>query len=212
MKPKPPTAGSGPQGACLHVRETLARCERLSPEVLGPDTLDSLAGHLETCDACRARHGTRLTRLQGLRALRERSEPAGTFDDFYAEVRERVPFAPIGGGMSRAFLDAPRSLRLWRSAALAASLLLAATAGIAFTQGGGGSDPGRAMRPLHDPRERLLQAFDTRPDVRSVRPVRDHARQGHASFFEEHGALEERSALEEHRADVVPVGHGAGWK
>ena len=198
MNPHPPT-DSGPEGTCRHVGDTLARHERAGPNVPSAD-LDAVAKHLQTCEACRARHGARHSRLEGLRALRERSAPEGTFDDFFTQVRERVPFAPADGGMSRAFLDAPRTLRLWRSAAVAASLLLAATAGFAFTRGGGSVDPATAVRPLHDPREYLLEAYDTRPDARSIRAVRDEGRRGNDGFF----------VMEP--GEVVPVGHGAGWR
>ena len=116
-------------------------------------------------------------------------------------MRDRMPHAPAGGGMSLAFLDAPRALRAWRSAALAASLLLAATAGFAFSRGAADTDPTGGVRPLHDPRERLLEAYDTRPDARRVRPVRDGSRRGHNGFFTDEDA------------EVIPVvGHGAGWK
>ena len=197
MNPHPPTA-SGPEGTCRQNRDTLVRLERAGPEDGSPrEALDSLEAHLDACADCRSRYVARLDRLQGLQALRERSAPDGTFDDFYAQLSERIPFAPAGGGMSPAFLDAPRSLRVWRGAALAASLLFAATVGFAFTRGGG-ADPAAAVRPLHDPRGNLLEAYDTRPDIRSIRPVRDASRRGHGAFY---------TAPD---VEVTPVGHG--WK
>ena len=199
MNPHPPTA-SGSEGTCREVRDTLVRLERAEPiHEACAEALDAASSHLEACSPCRTRLGARLSRLQGLHALRERSAPEGTFDGFFDQVRERVPFAPAGGGMSPAFLDAPRSLRLWRSAALAASVLLAATAGFAFTRGsGGGLDPA-VERPLHDPRERLLEAYDARPDARGVRDVRDATRRGYDGFFGDRDVI------------TTPVG-GAGWR
>lgn len=200
MSPHPPTA-SDPVVTCRTLGDELVRVERADPP-RDESVLESLAAHLETCDACRARFGPRILRLQGLIALQRRSAPEGTFDEFFAEVRERVPFAPAGGGMSSAFLDAPRTLRLWRGAAMAASVLLVATAGFAFTsmQRTSDADPAGAIRPLHDPRERLLEAYDTRPDASRVRSVRDSNRRGHDGFFAPRPA------------DVTPVGLGAGWR
>lgn len=198
MSSRPPTA-SGPAGSCRETRSATARLERADPPC-DADALASVTAHLDTCDACRARLGARIRRLEGIDALHRRSVPDGTFDDFFAQVSERVPFAPAAGGMSRAFLDAPRTLRVWRSAAMAASVLLVATAGFAFTRGGSGTDPASAVRPLHDPRERLLEAYDTRPDAGRIRAVGDPSRRGHDGFFGNGGA------------EVTPVGHGAGWR
>jgi len=117
-----------------------------------------------------------------------------SFEGFYDEIRERAPFTAPGGGMSAAFLDAPRSLRLWRTAALAASLLLALGVGFAATggvrPGGTPADSGARIRPLQDPRDRLLPTFDPTtaawpvPSGFLVHPAHAPVTRGHEAFFE----------------------------
>lgn len=186
----PQPTESGPEGneTCAALPASLARLERaLTGELTCEEARDALMGlrrHLGSCPSCSARHGARYRRVESVWALRGRCVPEGTFEDFYAAVRERVPYGPVGGGMSPAFLDAPRTLRLWRGAAIAAAVLLAATAGFAVTRAGdatGGGSP--VVRPLHDPRERLLEAYDSRGVDLRVRPVHADGTHGHADFF-----------------------------
>jgi hypothetical protein len=76
-----------------------------------------------------------------LDAFREREIPAGLLDDLYASVRERVPLVPAGGGLTLSFLNAPRVLRLWRTTAVAAVLLLAVSGGFLVAGLGGSARP-----------------------------------------------------------------------
>jgi hypothetical protein len=114
------------------------------------------------------------------------------FEGFFEAIHERVPFTAPGGGMSATFLDAPRALRIWRSAAVAASLILALGVGYAATGGLGvaGGD-GASVRRLHDPRDHLLPSFDAssaawpaRQSEFLLRPMHAPVTRGHEAFFE----------------------------
>jgi hypothetical protein len=94
-------------------------------------------------------------------ALRERSLPTGALHGLYDAVLQRAESAPGGGGMSLAFLDAPRSLRLWRGAALAASVLLVVAAGIILDQRFSPSAVDHSHeRVLSDPRAGILPVWN----------------------------------------------------
>ncbi|MFV1959069.1 MAG: hypothetical protein ACC662_06610 [Planctomycetota bacterium] len=184
-----------PRDACRGWRRRLKRLERdldrgLTPargDDTVPETLRHLHAHLRRCASCADRHGRRLDILRARWALRNREIPGGLLDGFYDTVRQATAHAPLGGGMSLAFLDAPRSLRAWRGVALAASLLLVAGATYVFTEGRGAGSTAQAPGeiPLHDARDRLLEAWGTahraRPSARDVlvRPVAA----GDRSFF-----------------------------
>lgn len=181
---------------CATIAPELRACERrLTPPIHGSESpsraLASLRAHIDACPACATRHGRRLAALEGRDALLRRELPVDSFESFYDEIRERVPFTAPGGGMSAAFLDAPRSLRIWRSAAMAASLLLALGVGFAATGGiamfGGDTDH---VRSLHDPRDHLLPVFDPssttwpRQSGFLIRPAHAPVMHGHDAFFE----------------------------
>jgi hypothetical protein len=89
-------------------------------------------------------------RRDALDALRGREVPDGFLDGVYASVRERAPFAPVQGGLTLGFLEAPRALRLWRNAAVAASLLLAGGVGWVAAFSGSDEAPRRSEVPLSD--------------------------------------------------------------
>jgi hypothetical protein len=166
--------------------------------------------HLDDCAKCEARHGARLRTVEGFLALRDRSLPDETFEDFYAGVRGRMPYAPPAGGMSAAFLDAPHALRLWRRTAVAAGFLLVLFGGYALSGGFGGEAPGATERRLHDPRENLLHAMDTELPTLQVRPLSPRRARGHEGFFDVDPGKDP--------SRVQAVGHGAvreqdaGWK
>ena len=50
-------------------------------------------------------------------------------------------------------------------------LLLTATVGFAFTRGGGGSDPGSAVKPLHDARESNQHVIEQYGRIRDDHPL-----------------------------------------
>ena len=140
----------------------------------GTQTAQDLAGLLAELDAAAAdrpddatRHARRLDRVRALAALQMREVPGSTLEGLYEDIRAEVTGANAWhrAGMSGAFLDAPRSLVLWRRAALAACLLLAVGAG--FSLGGGtlgspGVDYGGQTMLLVDPRDALLERLDAR--------------------------------------------------
>jgi len=113
------------------------------------------------------RHARRLDRVRALAALQMREVPDSTLAGLYEDVRAGVAGANAWhrAGMSGAFLDAPRSLVMWRRAAVAACLLLAVGAG--FSLGGGTLGTpgtpyeGQVMRRV-DPRDALLERLGTR--------------------------------------------------
>ena len=162
--------------ACLEWRRRLAEAESALASSRGPEAgaveVATLRAHAETCPACRSGGGSRLSELEARRALRSRSVPDGVLEGFYESLEAEARMAPLGGGMSLAFLDAPRSLRMWRTVALGTGLLLAL--GIAWaTLHGVGPRPA-GDRPLHEPdaRATLLPAWeegDRRPDQQGLR-------------------------------------------
>lgn len=86
--------------------------------------LTEVREHLSACPSCRRRLGTRLGRVEARDALKRRAMPDGVLDGLFDDIQARVPHGPAGGGMSTAFLDAPQALRVWRSAAMAAMVVL----------------------------------------------------------------------------------------
>jgi hypothetical protein len=150
-----------PESDCRRFQQDLHRVERELDH--GPSSesalaaLDALLGHLGICAACEAHHASRVRALEGRVALRERALPDGALDGLYEAVREHtLGDWGHGGGFSDAFLDAPRSLRMWRSVAVAAALLVAFGAGLFVT--------GRLrLIPDHTGVERRLE--DARPDL-----------------------------------------------
>lgn len=87
-------------------------------------SLESVRDHLAACVPCRKRLASRLRTLEARDALRRRAMPDGILDGFFDDIQSRVPHSPAGGAMSLAFLDAPRSLRVWRTTAIAALVVL----------------------------------------------------------------------------------------
>jgi hypothetical protein len=159
MEPVSPTPDSSPPSSpcgcdCRSVLLLLERCE--GDPAFGRRDARTLALHLDRCAPCAERHGRRLAAAIGFVSLHERSVPAGLLDDLYASVHERAPYAPMAGGMSAAFLDGPRSLRLWRSTAAAAVLLLAVGGGWVLSNGVGGVSRAAPV-PLRDVRDDHLQ-------------------------------------------------------
>lgn len=188
-----PVSPPGSASDCTGFRRALRHCEHACgaspPASSGAhDDLRGLCEHLRRCPPCTARYGARVRALEGRRALNERDLPDGTFDGFYAAVRERMPLAPPGGGMSLAFLNAPRSLRIWRSAALAAGLLLILGTGFVLTRNHASDQATDNARPLHDPRIHLLEALGTVPATKPAGlrtwPVHAPPPRGHEDFFQ----------------------------
>lgn len=144
---------SDPDVPCSAFGARLAAVECRDAE---PGVLERLACHAAACGACRARHGARLAQAQGVVALRSRRVPAGLLDGLTDDVLARARSAPRGGGMSRAFLDAPQSLARWRAAAAAAGVLvvvlggLAASGRIAWREGGTAAPVGDGWVALDD--------------------------------------------------------------
>ncbi len=189
--------------ACPAVVPTLHACEQSldrwdgdggSPLPERRTTIPALRTHLQACPACAARHGRRLAALEARQALAGRELPVDAFEGFFEAIHERVPFTAPGGGMSATFLDAPRALRIWRSAAVAASLILALGVGYVATGGLGaaGDDGAASVRRLHDPRDQLLPSFDDGSSTAwpasqagfLLRPMHAPVTRGHEAFFE----------------------------
>lgn len=122
--PMPPAPGS------LSCEDFVGALARLESATDAPGTLERIQRHAGACARCRLRHGARLARAEGLSALRTRAVPDGLLDGLSDRVLARARNAEAGGGMSRAFLDAPHSLARWRTAASAAGLLVALTGGL----------------------------------------------------------------------------------
>jgi hypothetical protein len=107
-------------------------------------------------------------RAEPLRLLADREVPDGVLDGLYVAIHDRLPSVPPGGGLSLSFLEAPRSLRLWRTtalaaSALAASVLLALGAGFGPSLLGGGGIGGATRAtpvPIVDARGQLLEDLD----------------------------------------------------
>lgn len=112
------------------------------------------------CESLPAGLARRVEAARARLALHDRAVPPGALDGLYAAVRAGADADPWGrAGMSGAFLDAPRALARWRTAALAACVLLAVGAVVL----GRADVPGDAPtdeRPLQDPREGLLERWD----------------------------------------------------
>jgi hypothetical protein len=174
MEPTP-TSHSSPEGAapasplppvadcdCRAVLSLLERCE--ADPAFGRRDARTLVAHLERCAPCAQRHGRRLSGAIGFVSLHERRVPSGLLDDLYATVHARAPYAPLAGGMSAAFLDGPRSLRLWRSAAVAAVLVLGVGATWVLSNGGLGAGRSPNPVPLRDVRNDYLGAADVHAD------------------------------------------------
>jgi hypothetical protein len=156
--PEGPVGDHDPCGCdCRAVLSLLERCE--ADPAFGRRDARTLAAHLERCAPCAARYGRRLSGAVGFVSLHERRVPTGLLDDLYAAVHARAPYAPLAGGMSETFLDGPRSLRLWRSTAAAAVLLLAVGASWVLSNGVGLTTRPESV-PIGDPRDGLLQRRD----------------------------------------------------
>ena len=144
-------------GQALHARLRALRRHDAPPASV--PSLGDLAAHLGACPACATRHGRALAEAEALSALHARELPVDSLEGFYDGICERAPYVAAGGGMSPAFLDAPRTLLRWRRAAIAASLLLALGTGYALSGGFASGPPDAGFRRLHDPREELLPAY-----------------------------------------------------
>jgi hypothetical protein len=106
--------------------------------------------------------------MEAFCCLRGRSVPSGLLDGVADAVESHAPFVPVGGGMSLAFLDTPRSLRLWRTTAVAAGLLLAVGVGL-VASGHVGTAPRRPSPvPLNDARGALLEDLDVAARPRAL--------------------------------------------
>ncbi|MDF1702278.1 MAG: hypothetical protein P1V36_14085, partial [Planctomycetota bacterium] len=164
--------------ALADLRRALARAEALladegrdrqaHPEDAAATTraerLGALAEELErqaaACDSLPPALARRLTRVQARLALQGRRVPAEALSGVYEAVRAAAEGDSWArAGMSGVFLDAPRSLARWRTAALAACVLLAV----------GALEMGRSyvtprtdghVRPLQDPRDDYLRRMD----------------------------------------------------
>ena len=114
------------------------------------------------------RHGSRLNRVRGRHALHARRMPQGALDGLYEAVRAEAAGERgwMRSGMSGAFLDAPRSLVLWRRTAMAACLLLAVGAGMMLNE-----------RPLTNPGDLggVRAGFDPRDELLSLRSGAERA-------------------------------------
>ncbi len=141
--------------ACQTWRRRLAEAESAMSGSASGDAsalqLRELRDHLDACPGCTRSHGSRLSNLEARLALRSRSVPDGLFDGFYERLETEARMAPLGGGMSLAFLDAPRALHAWRMAALSAGLLL--LIGVAWVSMHGAGPQAATSSPL-----------DTHPD------------------------------------------------
>ena len=174
--------GAGPERACAlscaGFGALLAELERTGGGVSGshasgshasPDAaLVRLGSHVVVCFACRTRYRERLGVVRGLCALRVRAVPAGLLDGFCDRVLAETSGPRPGlhaGGMSVAFLDAPRSLSQWRWTAVAASVLVFMGAGLlasgrlAWRDGASERGPNDGVIELRDA---LLDRFDAR--------------------------------------------------
>lgn len=162
--------------ACTRCRSRLADAEAAlagSPAGEHPAVeLEPIRQHLHACPACAKQLASRLGRLESRVAIRSRSVPDGLLDGFYDRLDTEARMAPLGGGMSLAFLDAPRSLRIWRTTALAAGLLLATS--VAWMATRPTVDASTATRPIRtdatDARDGLLPAWGDYAESRRDRP------------------------------------------
>jgi hypothetical protein len=136
-------------------------------------------------------------------ALRRRALPPGAVDGLYEEVRRRTP--PSGAPISLAFLDAPRALAVWRTAALAASLVLALGVGAmatgVLTAAPPGEDAPPAARRPRAVRAEEAPLVDARPGlmIPAVRPDGDARPRTNPHFF-----------VPRRGPDVLPVS-GSHW-
>lgn len=154
---------------CTEVAPALARLTRAAGEAPAGETLRALRAHLGACAPCRTAHAARLQALEGLCALRDRRLPAGLLDDLGARVLAEARQG-ARSGMSVAFLDAPRSLARWRRMAVAASVLVAAGAGLLASGRLAWRDPAAGRGPVGpDLREVLLERLDARTDAGAAR-------------------------------------------
>lgn len=127
------------------------------------------------CETLTPALARRVQRVQASVQLQGRRPPARDLDGLFEAVRDGVAGDPWArAGMSQAFLDAPRVLARWRGAAMAACVLLAVGAfALGRTQGAGDDDTGR---PLHDPRDELLERVDAPSTAAAALP--------HASYLQ----------------------------
>ena len=181
--------------ACRACRDRLAQAESSSVADPGADRvqladLQVVRSHLATCTTCAKSLGGRLGDLESRLALRSRSVPDGMLDGFYERIEAEARMAPLGGGMSLAFLDAPRSLRVWRSLALTTASLL--VLGVVWVASRDASPPPVAGHPLRI--DRSLTApwspQDQTPAERGThsRPFHAPGRPAAPGFFRERPA------------------------
>jgi hypothetical protein len=129
-------------------------------------------------------------RSHPIEALKSREVPPGVLDGLCAAVQARLASVPPGGALSLAFLDTPKALRRWRTAALAASLVVAGGVGL-LASGKLRVEEGSPREvPLIDARGVLLEDMEA-PDVGPIAPrgngvrvgTRWPAHQAGAAFF-----------------------------
>lgn len=155
------------RAACTRAEALLAETarRRQSEPAAAPDAARLDAARLElerAAAACGPLPAGLARRVQQLRArfvLQARHAPAEALDGLYDAVRAGT----LGGdprvgraGMSGAFLDAPGALARWRTAALAACVLLVVGSVVLSRAEVRFEDPA-VPRPLHDPRDELLR-------------------------------------------------------
>jgi hypothetical protein len=123
--------------------------------------LAHLSRHLDACPGCEARFGARFRLLEARQALRRREAPDGVFDAFFDDVWMRLDRAPAGGGLSTAFLDAPRALRVWRATAFAAMVVVGVGTGYVMNvlPSGTRADPSAREKRLDEVPRRLLPGW-----------------------------------------------------
>ncbi len=149
-------------------------------------SLDAVATALADLDAAvrsdaadAAALADRIDAARSLATLRLRRVPDGALDGVYEAVRARMAGSDEGlvqAGISRSFLDAPRSLAIWRRTAVAAIALLALGAGLWMRAPATDGEPGTAAAESGDPRDDLLRRLtpvsDAVPDVPANRLFR----------------------------------------
>ena len=114
--------------------EALLRRARHEPAATAnelAEAMDAIELRLEQEPALATRHAARIDRIRAAHALQLRALPEHALDGLYDDIRRTLTgeTAWLRAGMSESFLDAPRSLVMWRRVAVAACLLLAVGAG-----------------------------------------------------------------------------------
>jgi hypothetical protein len=169
-------------------------CERYAAAIVdyacGAEIAADARRHLETCEACRARHDEQRRAIEAIDAAIQQALAIEPSPQFERAVRSRIAQAP-----------APRSFAIWWTA-LAAAAAVSIVAGLAALR--------LSERTVDAPREAVARtALPAMPPPQIVPPVPPQppgpSEVGHRTPPTRHAPGEQRAARRESTLPIVPV-------